>query len=154
GTGATTSDLGGTDAALGLAVQSDGDIVVGGYGDKGVGDFDFAVARYRGDNGHADTSFNGTGNALTGLGSTLRLGGSIIVQSDGRIVVAGSSFAAGTKDFALARYDGSNGHLDVSFNGGGTVLTDFGGDDDVANALALDSSGRIIAAGSSFGAAD
>ncbi|HUQ40290.1 MAG TPA: hypothetical protein VM030_09055, partial [Acidimicrobiales bacterium] len=46
---------------------------------------------------------------------------------------------------ALARFE-ANGSLDPSFGGGGTVVTDFGGDDSVA-ALAVQPDGKLVAAG-------
>ena len=52
---------------------------------------------------------------------------------------------AGQRDFALARYN-PDGSLDATFNASGKVLTNIGGFDS-ANALAIQSDGKIVAAG-------
>jgi uncharacterized delta-60 repeat protein len=49
-------------------------------------------------------------------------------------------------DFALARYK-PDGSLDGSFGGDGKVTTDFSGGNDSAHSIAIDSQGRIVAAG-------
>ena len=48
-------------------------------------------------------------------------------------------------DFGLARYT-SDGTLDTTFSGNGKANTDFGGDD-LGNAMAIQSNGKIVAAG-------
>ena len=64
---------------------------------------------------------------------------------DGRFVVVGGS----GQDFAIARYS-FKGDLDTTFGTQGKVITDFGGDDR-AEAVALQSDGRIVVAGRSGG---
>jgi uncharacterized delta-60 repeat protein len=69
------------------------------------------------------------------------------LQADGKIVAVGLAGGGTTgNDFALARYN-QNGSLDPTFSGDGKRRTDFGGDGDKANAVALQSDGNIIAAG-------
>ena len=58
----------------------------------------------------------------------------------------GQADAAGTVDFALARYNG-DGSLDTSFGTGGLVTTDFGGFFDSARAAVLQPDGKIVAMG-------
>jgi hypothetical protein len=48
--------------------------------------------------------------------------------------------------FGLTRYN-PNGTLDASFRTGGTVTTDFAGDSDGAQALAVQADGKLVAAG-------
>jgi uncharacterized delta-60 repeat protein len=79
------------------------------------------------------------------------VGTSVVIQSDGKIVVGGNTFSFNTgTDFALARYN-ADGSLDASFGAGGKVITDVAvnGNDFLAG-LALQSDGKIIAAGSSI----
>ena len=72
---------------------------------------------------------------------------SVAIDSHGRIVVAGTvAGLGGGGGFALARYRRS-GSLDPSFGSGGKVVTDFGRYD-AADAVAIDSQGRIVVAGS------
>ncbi len=71
------------------------------------------------------------------------------LQADGKIVLAGSCATdQASSDFALVRYN-QNGSLDTSFDGDGRVLTEFSGGIDGANALALQTDGKIVAAGHS-----
>jgi uncharacterized delta-60 repeat protein len=97
-----------------------------------------------------DTSFGGDGTVLTDFGSGgFDYGSALAIQSNGKIVVAGSSEVSGTSAFALARYL-PNGTLDASFGGDGTVRTDFGsGSYDFADALSIQPrDGRLVVAGS------
>ena len=66
------------------------------------------------------------------------------IQADGKIVAVG--WAVDFRDFALARFN-PNGSLDTSFSGDGLQTTDFAGGTDVANAVALQGDGRIVAVG-------
>ncbi|MEU7304371.1 calcium-binding protein [Streptomyces sp. NPDC007206] len=129
--GIQRTDFGDYDSAEALAVQSDGKIVAAGGGGGGV-----AVARYN-TTGTLDPSFDGDGLVVTPGAS----GQDMKLQSDGRIVVAGS----GPGGFKVLRYD-TNGSLDTGFGTGGQVTTGFGGSD-AAHGLALQSDGKIVAAG-------
>src|SRR5947209_18146229 len=104
--GRVLTDFGVDDEASALALQSDGKIVVAGFSD--VVGFGFALARYNPD-GSLDPSFGSGGRVLTG-GVALARG--LVLQADGRIVVAGVSAGfAGDSDFALARFN-PDGSLD------------------------------------------
>ena len=70
----------------------------------------------------------------------------ILVQPDGKLVVAGEAGTATGQDFALARYN-PDGSLDTSFGSGGWVVTDFFGDDDYGRALARQPDGKLLVAG-------
>jgi uncharacterized delta-60 repeat protein len=72
---------------------------------------------------------------------------SVAVQSDGRILVAGTADDGdGHPVFALARYH-ADGSPDAAFGAGGQVRAEFGGSAG-ADALALQPDGRIVVAGS------
>ena len=74
----------------------------------------------------------------------------VALQANGKIVAVGeASFGLLGSDFALARYN-PNGSLDTSFSGDGKQSTDFG-DGDVANGVALQSDGKIVAVGRGAG---
>lgn len=96
--------------------------------------------------GDLDPTF-GTRGLVTDTfgGSASNYGGAATVDSTGRIITAGESGG----DFAVARYTAA-GTLDPSFGGGdGVATTGFGVDTrDSAVAVALDSIGRIVVAGS------
>ena len=94
-----------TDVVSGIAVQPDGKIVTAGSSDANHQyDQDFALVRYaRG--GKLDPSFGNAGKVLTAFGAdTTDRVGTMSLQKDGRIIVAGSSEANHRGDFALARY--------------------------------------------------
>jgi uncharacterized delta-60 repeat protein len=132
-----------------VTVQADGKIVVAGYHDNGVS-FDFAVLRYNTD-GSLDTSFNGTGKLVTDIGGPFEGGSSVILQDDGKIVVAGISQNGNDSDFdfAVLRYN-ADGSLDNSFGVGGKLVTDIGsGTSDGGGKVTLQTDGKIVVAGSS-----
>ncbi len=138
--GLVTTNSGSNDEGNGIAVQTDGKIVV-----AGTNGATFVVIRYNTD-GSLDTSFGGTGVVSTNFGSTDKAYG-VVIQPDGKIVAAGYS----GNDFALARYE-TNGTLDTTFGANGLVTTDFNalpGSYASAGgyAVALDSNGRIIVVG-------
>jgi uncharacterized delta-60 repeat protein len=132
-----------TDAgAHGMALQSDGKIVVAGD----VGMQDFALARYNTD-GSLDSSFGQSGEVTTAFGSSAAAYG-VALQSDGKILAAGFTTTTGSNPdaFALARYN-SEGTLDSSFGQGGEVTTAFGSGYLAARSLAVQGDGSIVAAG-------
>jgi len=135
GDGKLTTDFGSVDGAYSVAIQSDGKIVV-----AGVSNNNFALARYT-SAGALDTSFDGDGKVTSDLGGT-DTGRSVVIQSDGKIVVAGQF---SNNNFALARYT-TAGVLDTSFSGDGKVTTDFGSVDN-AYSVAIQSDGKIVVAG-------
>jgi uncharacterized delta-60 repeat protein len=77
----------------------------------------------------------------------------VAIQSDGKIVAAGSSFNGANNDVALVRYH-TDGSLDTTFNTTGTVTTAIGSSYDEANAVAIQSDGKIVAAGFSSNGVD
>ena len=139
-----TDLLGGGDQANAVAVQPDGKIVVAGFAVRNGIDGDFALVRYNAD-GTRDQGFGSGGIVTTDLGTRSDDARALVIQPDGRIVVAGSA----GEDIGLARYT-STGTLDATFGQGGTAVTDFGSED-VANGVALTSGGHIAIAGYTLG---
>ena len=140
------------DLAYGMALQSDGKVIVAGISFAGISaeGGDFAVARYN-TNGTLDTSFGVGGKVTTDFGLT-ETASSVVVQSDGKIIVAGGTypiFPSSGGQFALVRYN-SNGSLDTSFGDNGLVRTTFSSSGCYASALALQADGKIIAAGTNY----
>jgi uncharacterized delta-60 repeat protein len=70
----------------------------------------------------------------------------VLVQPNGRIVVAGDGGAPGT--FCVARLR-ANGAFDTTFGSGGRRTIDFGGDSGSLRGLALQADGKILLAGRS-----
>jgi uncharacterized delta-60 repeat protein/uncharacterized repeat protein (TIGR01451 family) len=86
--------------------------------------------------GDLDSTFNGTGWATI---TDFDRGNALVIQGDGKIVQGGGY------DFLLARYE-SDGALDGSFGTAGKVITPISSQGQV-NALALQTDGKILAAG-------
>ena len=73
--------------------------------------------------------------------------GPLVLQPDGKLVVAGASGGPSDYRFALARYL-PDGRLDDTFGTGGKVTTDFGSPSFAgAGALVLQPDGKLVAAG-------
>jgi uncharacterized delta-60 repeat protein len=114
------------DSVRAIAIQSDGKIIAVGGTNSLVGTRasynSFAIARYN-TNGTLDTSFGPNHNGLittTIQGNDFAFG--VVIQPDGKIVVAGSASSAPstTNSEALVRYN-SDGTLDTSFGHGGII---------------------------------
>ena len=95
------------DVANAVARQADGKIIAAGTARVGF-DLRIALARYNVD-GSLDSTFDGDGKAVTPDASGVAYG--VVVQPDGKILVAGSNFA-------LVRFN-VDGSLDASFGKGG-----------------------------------
>lgn len=149
--------------ATGLALQSDGKLVIcgtTGNGSFGAKNNDFTVARFN-SNGALDLSFASDGFVLIDFG-TYSSGGStynrsdtcnsLAIQSDGKIILVGSSTAGAEVDFAIARLH-ATGSLDGTFGGGGLVRTDISTDSqDSAYAVAVQADEKIVVVGNAWGA--
>lgn len=121
------------DRATGIDVAPDGKIVVAGWATRSFsGNTDFAVVRLT-SSGSIDSTLSTTGKkliAFNGGGAGEDKATSVVVQPDGRIVLAGSAQVGkkGDFDFAVARIT-SSGLMDKSFAGSGkrTVAINLGG---------------------------
>ena len=138
---------------LGLTLLPDGKIVtVSSVSGQISGSLDFAISRFNAD-GSPDTAFGAGGSVVTPIGpiGAGDIPFSVVVQTDGRLIVAGVS-STGTSsglDFALVRYN-TDGSLDTSFGGGdGIVTTPIGpaASQDWGRSIALQSDGKIVVAG-------
>lgn len=143
--GIATTLLGGdTSTFSAVAVQKNGRIVAAGSATANNVRH-FIVARFL-KNGSADSSFGSGGSVDALFGGTDSHATAAAVQSDGKIVAAGMSNVGGHYDFAVARFTGK-GQLDASYGSQGRALVDFGSDDE-ARAMALQSDGKVVVAGS------
>ncbi|WP_227837743.1 NHL repeat-containing protein [Nocardia aurantia] len=151
--GLVSTDFGGkADVANAVVLQPDGSIVVVGTSHGTATGDNIAVARYTA-GGVLDAGFGDGGKVSTDLGTRADHGNAVVVQPDGRIVVAGSTTDPVQGDnFVLVRYT-PDGHLDTTFGERGKVATDFGGKADIALGLGIEPDGKLVAAGTSHGAA-
>jgi uncharacterized delta-60 repeat protein len=146
--GKVTTNFDSFDRANAVAIQSDGKIVAAGFA-LTITSNDFALVRYNSD-GSLDASFGAGGKVTTDFFGTRDEAHAVAIQDDGKIVVAGGalSFSVNTFLFSLARYN-SDGSLDASFGTGGKVATNFGNGAG-ANAIAIQSDGKIVIGGGAF----
>ena len=89
----------------------------------------------------------------TAFGSGDDAARAVAIQPDGKIVVAGYSNNGTNDDFAVARYN-VDGSLDTTFSGDGRTTVDFGTGNDHANAVVIQSNGRIVLGGYAAGASN
>lgn len=149
--GRVTTPMGTADSNLTrVLVLPDGKIVAVGYTDYydpipwEHNFYGFAVARYNPD-GSLDTTFDGDGKwmntVVSGRGAQAF---DVVVQPDGKLVIAGTSTIA-TERFVAVRLN-VDGSLDTTFDGDGISITNtglYGG----ANCVALQPDGKILLGG-------
>src|SRR5207253_9205887 len=112
-TGIVTTNFGQLDDIHDAKLQADGKIVaIGSYntGSK----TDLALARYNAD-GSLDPTFGTGGTVTTDLGGFNQSASSVVIQSEGKLVVAGIYAPGGPSKFFVARYS-SSGTLDTTFS--------------------------------------
>ena len=150
--GKVTTAMFGFDEIKALALQRDGRIIAVGTGRSSTffgSDSRIVIARYNKD-GSLDTSFGPGGKVVppiaSGLVETAYATG---LQSDGKIVVAGSTLNRGPssrRTMLVTRYN-SDGSPDASFGNAGRVTYASTSFDSEAHALAIQPDGKIVVAG-------
>ncbi len=144
--GKVVTDFGGDDGGRSAAVQKDGKIVAAVGRSSGLQGLLFSIVRYNSD-GSLDSVFGSGGKVTTDFGG-LDYSGSIVLQTGGKIVVAGTtSNPVPASYFALARYN-SDGSLDTGFGVGGKATTRFVGSAH-SSAAAVQADNKIVVAGGS-----
>jgi uncharacterized delta-60 repeat protein len=131
-------------SATSVVVQPDGRVLVGGYT---VGT-DYALARYNSD-GSLDSSFGSGGRVVIDIHGTADIGGYVALATSAQIVVGGQSLrtAAGPySDVSTARLS-SSGARDMSFGSSGAFVSNVDAGSQSAAAILVDTSGRILLAG-------
>jgi uncharacterized delta-60 repeat protein len=138
--------------AYALALQGDGKIVVAGDASDATRATNVLVARLNAD-GTFDSTFGTAGKVVKQLGSGASprsFAGSIALQGDGRIVVAGDASDSSTHPSLLVARLTAGGSFDSSFGSSGAVTTQMGvGATPYTNgsALGIQSNGKLVVAG-------
>jgi len=145
-------------AASSVVLQDDGKILVGGHvqRDDQTRRRNVILARYQPD-GSLDPRFGVGGRVETDLARVDDAGNSVLLQPDGKIVVAADhatidsfSTVSDNRNFLVQRYH-PNGALDPAFGSAGSVVTEFSTGFDSASAILQQADGKLIAAGSAVG---
>ncbi len=123
-----------------LAIQEDQKILVVGESSGDIGLFRFNT------DGSADSGFGQNGKVTTDMNGSYDRAKAVILQYDGKILVAGESFVDLQSDMAMLRYN-QDGSLDSTFNYNGMLTTDFHNETDEANSIEIQKDGKIVLAG-------
>jgi len=143
--GLVTTDFPGLSAgAAALALGADGKIVIAGTAGA-FGSLDFAAARFA-SNGALDASFGAGGRVVVDMGGGSLVEGArgVVIEADGRIVLAGVSDAA-EKGFALLGLE-PDGSVDAAFGNSGRAFPALGIEAE-CQAVVLQNDGKIVASG-------
>lgn len=131
-----------------LALQPDGKIVAVGY-ETEAGNSHFAIARLNA-NGSLDNSFSFDGLATASLGIS-DFAQDVLVQPDGKILVAGSASSGQGHAFAFIRFN-SSGTLDNTFGNGGKAIFSFPSSTEAfLTSIKVQPDGKIVAGGFRYG---
>lgn len=151
GTGYVSLAIGASTDGYAVLQQPDGKLVIAAQTWVTSGTYAFTLVRLNG-TGALDSTF-GTGGIVTTQLDALAGARALVRQPDGKLVAAGWSPNGSDRDFTLVRYH-VNGALDASFGSGGIVRTNLGAVNERANALVLQSDGKLVAAGYSGSSTD
>jgi uncharacterized delta-60 repeat protein len=130
------------DEAFAVALDQDEGIVAAGY--RSDSNQRFAVVRLAHD-GTLDSNFGQAGIASVTVGTRARAQ-ALALQEDGKIVLAGYAVVNGVDQFAVVRLL-AGGDPDPGFGSNGIVTTLFGTRDARAQAVAIQSDGKIVVGG-------
>jgi uncharacterized delta-60 repeat protein len=132
-----------------VLLHPNGNIIVAGSSNYDRKYQHFSLTRFNA-TGNIDPSFGTNGSAEGEIGTTQSAINSIAIQSDGKIVAAGTTSVNPDRtgsNIALIRYN-HDGAIDPSFGTRGIVITSID-TNSYANTVAIQSDGKIIVAGSS-----
>ena len=139
------------DAAFAIVVQTDGKLVLAGSCGIGANN-NFCALRFNA-NGSLDTSFGNAGKVITPASSVTDSAGALVLQPDGRLVLAGSCSGSSSENICARRYN-TDGSLDTTFGTGGTVIVAVSSSNERAYAVALQPDGKLVLAGFCYSGAN
>ncbi len=139
---ATGSDM----LARAVRIQSDGKLVIAGQ--SAGGNADFQLVRLNA-NGTIDNTFGSSGYATLDLEGSADYGEALTLQSDGKMIVGGTTMHNGIAVFSLVRLTAS-GLPDATFGTNGqAILSNFSGED-LGEGVTVLADGRILIGGTGY----
>lgn len=138
--------------ASAIAIQPDGKIIVAGYAVHPTTLEDVVLIRLN-TGGTLDQSFGTGGKTFLAVSNGRDLANAVVLAPDGKIIIAGTTQTPQTENatnYLIARFN-SNGTPDNSFGNGGISIVNLGNADYFSGA-ALQSDGKIVAAGNAVAA--
>jgi uncharacterized delta-60 repeat protein len=134
-------------AAREMVIQSDGRILIGGYGinSPSVG---YVFARLK-PGGSPDETFGTDGTGTVFIPGNAAIAESVVdlaLHGDGKIFVAGVTGGIQSRDFEVLRLNG-NGALDPTFGAGGRVVTAVSSGYDSVGGLVVQPDGKVLVGG-------
>jgi uncharacterized delta-60 repeat protein len=152
--GVAEAPVGSWSTPYGVALQTDGKLVVAGNAADSYGQYGWGVARLNGD-GTMDESFGHGGAGVTNTGPRGGFASGVAVQRNRKIVTAGDSPLDDPTDgrtLTVVRYQ-PNGDLDARFGKNGIVNTTFGNVEyNYVSGLALQRDAKILVTGGAMNA--
>jgi uncharacterized delta-60 repeat protein len=138
-----------------VAVQSNGKIVVSGGMMDDDANGQISLVRLNQDSSPDTSTFgtNGKGTVTAAVPNFHDNKSSLVIQTDGKIVVAGTTYDDYNninENLVVARFN-NNGSLDAAFGGTGVVTTDLGNNENGSD-LVIQPDGKIILVGKIYGA--
>jgi uncharacterized delta-60 repeat protein len=131
----------------GIALQSNGKIVLSGYSSDGT-KTGISHVRYN-VNGAIDTTFGSGGIALKKFSQSPDVEAwAMAIDADDNIVTTGIIYDTAYNKISVTKFL-SNGDTDTSFGSGGIVVTSVSNSDDFGNAVTIQPDGKILLTGDS-----
>ncbi|MDB6023041.1 MAG: Delta-60 repeat-containing protein, partial [Pedosphaera sp.] len=143
GSGVLVTNIGNRPAeANAVSIQQDGKIVIAGYCINPCGNNVLALCRLNPDSTF-DPSFGSGGKLVTDLGPQNSQETPMVIQPDGKIVVAGVTYDGANYSVTVTRFL-TNGALDGSFGTGGSVTNILGTNGSYPSSITLQGDGKIV----------
>lgn len=141
----------GYDRIRAITQQADGKLLVAGSSQES-GFTHLTLARYS-ESGVLDPTFGDQGIVVSTILSSNATAFSLTLQSNGQIVVAGSTDSGLTSQVIVKRFE-TDGTVDNSFNGTGTFSQAIGVNNDALYSVIQQADGKLVMAGYGFGSSN
>jgi len=150
GSGVTGTNFGTNDEYLAaIALQSNGEIIAGGYAYNGEGASEFALARFH-VNGLADSSFGTNGQVVDPVASNdYDILNCLTIAPNGQILSGGYTETNTNNLFTISRFN-INGSLDSSFGSDGNLLGYYPGNARYYDGAMVQNDGKIVVNGYTY----